>query len=66
MKAEISSRCTPNFNLANTLTKKEKINNVTAETEEFFKKIFVIDTKKRITFTNIAKLSLFANYAKEL
>lgn len=65
MKAEITRRCTPYFNLANTLTKKDKINDITPHTEDFFKKIFVIDTKKRMTFANIAKHPLFADYAKE-
>jgi hypothetical protein len=65
MKAEIARRCTPYFSLANTLTKKEKIKDVTADTEDFFKRIFVIDTKKRMTFANIAKHPLFAQYAKE-
>lgn len=30
--------------------------------EDFFKKIFVVDAKKRMTFANIAKHPLFIDY----
>lgn len=35
------------------------------DVEDFFKKIFVVDSKKRITFANIAKHPLFADYSTD-
>ena len=35
------------------------------EVEDFFKKIFVMDSKKRITFSNIVRHPLFEPYAHE-
>lgn len=66
MKAEITRRCTPFFSLSNTVSKKEKLKDITPDVEDFFKKIFVIDSKKRITFAHFPKHPLFANYAHDL
>jgi len=41
------------------------LKDVTPEVEDFFKKIFVVDSKKRITFSNIAKHPLFADFSKD-
>lgn len=66
MKAEITRRCTPYFSVSNTVSKKEKLKDITPDVEDFFRKIFVVDSKKRITFANFAKHPLFANYAYEM
>jgi hypothetical protein len=66
MKAEIQRRCgNPAFSLAATLSKKDKLKEQPAELEDFFKRIFVIDSKKRMTFSNIAKHPLFCDYENE-
>lgn len=66
MKAEIQRRCgNPAFSLAATLSKKDKLKEQAAELEDFFKRIFVIDSKKRMTFSNIAKHPLFCDYENE-
>lgn len=62
MKAEITRRCTPYFNLSNTVQKKEKIKEITPDLEDFFKCIFVLDSKKRITFTGILKHPIFKDH----
>jgi hypothetical protein len=62
MKAEINRRCTPAFSLANTLTKKERLKDLPADLDDFFKKIFVLDGKKRMTFSAILKHPLLKDY----
>lgn len=62
MKAEINRRCANSFNIANALTKKDKMKDVTPDIEDFFKKIFVIDAKKRLSFSAILKHPLLKNY----
>jgi hypothetical protein len=65
MKAEITRRCTPYFNLTNTVQKKEKIKEITPDLEDFFKGIFVLDAKKRMAFSAIIKHPLFKDYEHE-
>lgn len=65
MKADIYRRCNPYFNVNHTVSKKEKLKDINTDVEDFFKKIFVVDSKKRITFANIIRHPLFADYAKE-
>lgn len=66
MKAEIQRRCSnPHFSLAATLSKKDKLKESQMELEDFFKRIFVVDSKKRMTFSNIIKHPLFADYENE-
>jgi hypothetical protein len=36
MKAEINRRCTPAFNLSNTLTKKERLKELPVDIKDFF------------------------------
>jgi len=62
MKAEIARRCTPAFSLSATLTKKERLKDLPAELDDFFKKIFVLDGKKRMTFSAILKHPLLKDY----
>lgn len=63
MKAEIQRRCSnPSFSLVATLSKKDKLKEQQAELEDFFKRIFVVDSKKRMTFSNIIKHPLFIDY----
>ena len=63
MKAEIQRRCTnPSFSLVATLSKKDKLKDQANELEDFFKRIFVVDSKKRMTFSNIVKHPLFSEY----
>jgi hypothetical protein len=63
MKAEIQRRCAnPSFSLTATLTKKDKLKDQAIELEDFFKRIFVVDSKKRMTFSNIVKHPLFEEY----
>ena len=40
MKAEINRRCTPSFNLNNSLTKKERLKELPVDIKDFFEKIF--------------------------
>jgi hypothetical protein len=63
MKADINRKCTPYFSARSVLSKKEKAKEVTDEVEDFFKKIFVVDIKKRLTFSKIVNHSLFQPYA---
>lgn len=65
MKAEINRRCTPSFNLSNTLTKKDRLKDLPADIKDFFEKIFVLDSKKRLTFSAILKHPLLKDYEKE-
>ena len=65
MKAEINRRCANSFSVANCLTKKDKLKEVTPEIEDFFKKIFVVDPKKRLTFSSILKHPILKNYEHE-
>ena len=62
MKAEINRRCTPTFSLNNALTKKDRLKELPADIDDFFKKIFVLDSKKRMTFSAILKHSLLNDY----
>lgn len=64
MKAEINRRCNPAFSLNNTLTKKDRLKDLPADVEDFFKKIFVLDSKKRLTFSAILKHPLLRDYEK--
>ena len=66
MKAEIQRRCAnPHFSLIATLSKKDKLKDSHAELEDFFRRIFVVDSKKRMTFSNIVKHPLFNEYESE-
>lgn len=65
MKAEINRRCTPSFSLNNTVSKKEKLKDLPADLDDFFKKIFVVDGKKRMTFSAILKHPLLRDYEME-
>jgi len=63
MKAEIQRRCAnPHFSLIGTLSKKDKLKESHSELEDFFRRIFVVDSKKRMTFSNIIKHPLFHDY----
>lgn len=63
MKAEIQRRCNnPCFSVSSALSKKEKLKDMPNELEDFFKRIFVYDSKKRMTFSNIVKHPLFQDY----
>lgn len=66
MKAEITRRCAnPFFSLSSTLSKKERLKEREADLEDFFKRIFVVDSKKRMTFSSIIKHPLFIDYENE-
>lgn len=65
MKADINRKCNPYFNVQNIVTKKDKLKEINEYVEDFFKQIFVIDSKKRITFSNIVKHPLFEQYRHE-
>jgi serine/threonine protein kinase len=62
MKAEINRRCTPAFSINTTVSKKEKLKELPPEMDDFFKKIFVVDSKKRMTFSAILKHPLLKEY----
>jgi hypothetical protein len=62
MKAEIARRCTPSFSLNATLTKKERLKDLPNDLDDFFKKIFVLDGKKRMTFSAILKHPFLKDY----
>ena len=65
MKADINRKCTPFFNVRDVVSKKEKAKEINDSVYDFFKKIFVIDSKRRITFSNIIKHPLFEPYFHE-
>jgi serine/threonine protein kinase len=65
LKADIYRRCNPYFNLQSVVTKREKLKEITSDLEDFFRKLFVVDAKKRITFANIIHHPLFFDYVKE-
>ena len=65
MKADINRKCNPYFNLSVVVSKKEKLRDIPEAVEDFFKKIFVVDSKKRITFSSIVKHPLFEPYSHE-
>lgn len=66
MKAEIQRRCSnPVFSLSATVSKKDKLKESPTELEDFFKRIFVVDSKKRMTFSNIVKHPLLGEYEGE-
>ena len=62
MKAEINRRCTPAFSINSTVTKKDKLKDMPVELDDFFKKIFIVDSKKRMTFSQILKHPLLKDY----
>ena len=65
MRADIQKKCSPYFNIHANISKKDKLRDVTPELEDFFKQIFIIDSKRRITFSNIVKHPLFAKHRKD-
>ena len=65
MKAEINRRCTPAFSINNSVNKKDKLKDLPADMDDFFKKIFVVDSKKRMTFSAILKHPLLKEYEHE-
>ena len=65
MRADIQKKCNPFFNVNNNVLKKDKLKDITPEVQDFFKQIFIVDSKKRITFSNIVKHPLFQKYRQE-
>ena len=59
MKAEIQRKCLPAFSLQATVSKRDKLKEIGSHVEDFFKKIFVIDPKKRIRCSEIIKHPVF-------
>jgi serine/threonine protein kinase len=43
-------------------TLKQKLENCTPEVEDLFKRIFEVDNRKRITFSDIRKHPIFAHH----
>lgn len=62
MKAEITRRCTPSFNLSVALSKKDRLKDLPSDVKDFFEKIFVLDGKKRLAFSDIVKHPLLHDY----
>ena len=62
MKAEIQRKCLPAFSLQATVSKRDKLKEVGPHVEDFFKRIFVIDPKKRIRCSEIIKHPVFEKY----
>lgn len=61
--SDIKRKCSGvGFNVREVVIKKERLNQCTIELEDFFRRIFVIDYKKRITFQKIISHPLFRNY----
>lgn len=65
MKAEINRRCNPSFSINTSVTKKDKLKDMPVELDDFFKKIFVVDSKKRMAFSAILKHPLLKDYEHE-
>ena len=65
MKAEINRRCNPSFSISTTVSKKDKLKDMPPDLDDFFKKIFVVDSKKRMAFSSILKHPLLKEYEHE-
>lgn len=66
MKTEISRRCSqPFFSVQATVAKKQLLKDITTEVEDFFKRIFVVDPKKRMQFSDLKDHPLFSEYADQ-
>ena len=72
MKAEFERKCSAGFELQNVISKKEKIKDNAemkqnlALVSDFFRRIFVIDAKKRMTFADISQHELLSKYQSEI
>ena len=65
MKLEMEKRCNPTFELKAVISKKEKIKDMNENVEDFFRKIFVLNPKKRMNFCDIAQHPLLAAHRAE-
>jgi len=60
--AEIKKKCSNGFNLKDVVTRKEKLKDCTAELDDFLRRIFVIDYRKRLTFSKMIAHPLLKPY----
>lgn len=65
MKTEFERKCNPTFEIANVISKKDKLNDMNQYVEDFFRRIFVIDAKKRINFVDIAQHPVLAAHRND-
>lgn len=66
IKQDINKKCADGFNVRKVITKPEKLAEITPGLEDFFRKIFEIDHKKRLTFAKLLSHPLFAqNHCRE-
>lgn len=59
LSVDIDRRCAGGFKLRDALAKSEKLKDITPELEDFFYNIFVLDSRKRMSFAAISAHPLF-------
>lgn len=64
MSSDIFKKCNPFFDLEKVAPRKDILRYLPPEVHDFFKQSFVLDSKKRMTFSNILKHPLFAPFSK--
>jgi|JI6StandDraft_1071083.scaffolds.fasta_scaffold06724_6 serine/threonine protein kinase len=60
--ADIHRKCHEGFSLRHVIAKHEKVKEVTPDLEDFFRQLFVIDSRKRISFSALATHPLLKAY----
>lgn len=60
--ADIERKCRYGFNLREVVVKSAKLLEATPELEDFFRQLFVIDSRKRISFSALVSHPLLQNY----
>lgn len=60
--ADIDRKCRNGFNVREVVSKPDKLKEVTPELEDFFRQLFVIDSRKRISFSALASHPLLQAY----
>lgn len=63
--AEIKKKCGGGFSLKDVVTRKERLKDCPVELEDFFRRTFVIDYRKRITFSKMIAHPLLKPYEAE-
>lgn len=63
--AEIRKKCSNGFNLRDAVTRKEKLKDCPTDLDDFFRRIFVVDYRKRITFGKMISHPLLKQYEHE-
>ena len=60
IKTDMTKKCSKGFSVKDVVTKPEKLAELNSDVENFFKNMFEIDSKKRLTFAKLLSHPLFA------